>query len=645
MQPISLKTFNGLNINDGADYQAHLINAGVLPAATNVFVQNMQADAADSQGYTVGLRTPLVFIRIKDYADRHALGEQLKRWLKRGTRGRLVATFTDDGLDYFLNCAVVNIIQEQGNPLVYIAQLESADTAWRAVDPDTDTWNVTGVGGTHDITVGGGDETRLSLTLTSVTGGVVGYDYQNIYRLTAVKNINYGTRPWCININSSTLVGAGKLRADMYDYQVLVNGKVVPRWIANPNTASTNIWFNAPIGRGEELTLKTAIASSGNISAIVFQATTANKEALKRMPAAGVIYHGTEWLSYTRKDSVNCKVTGIKRGIYGTTKQAHSANDVFVLIPAVIVTRYGNASATDPSLDDDSYDDNEPLFDLSSSNNTQWVYTASTKFYDPDRPDAPGGWSPVLERAGDVSATYAVKENAESGDAAMGGIMGSYYKNGAWQSETGKAGWILQCPGGFSEVTMTGRKYLTVTGRFPAKAGLQRSADGATWYSVYNESAPGTLSSWSSFTRTAVSVATTSKHLFFGLQGTVTKATSALAMIEGLTGTVKFYTTNLPSGALLGETGNFSLDLEFSNQETSDSILLDYPMVLNTAFDLDGELFTVTYDGANMSDAMRLNDEGRSVWIRLIPGTNTLELTSPDAGTLTVDLRWYRRRL
>jgi hypothetical protein len=645
MQPNQTKTFNSHNINDGVNYEATIMNAGVLPSASNVFIQQAQADAVDSGGYSVAVRTPLVYIRIKNYANRHALGEQLKRWFRPGTRGRYVTTFKDDGMDYFLNCAVVNIVQEQGNPVAYVAQLESPDTNWRAVVADTDTWHVTGTGGTKTINVLGGDETRLSVALTSTTSGVIGYDFQNILQLPAVAGRNYGTRPWCININSAALVTAGKLRADMNDYRILIDGAQTNRWIVGKNTSNTKIWFNAPIGRGEQFALKTAIAATGAVTYIQFDVTNANKAALARMPVKSIVNHGTEWFSYNGVDTVNCRLKLIGRSLYGTTPQLHAVGSVFTIIPHMIATKYGNAIATDPSLADVNYDYTKPIFDLSLSDNTQWVYTAATKFYDPARPYAPGSWRPVLQRLGDVSNYYSIKGNAESGDPALGSLLACFLKNGAAQTETGKVGFLLTCPGGFSEISMTGRKYSNrSSGRWPAKAGCQRSDTGATYYPVFNEAAPATLSTYITFTQTAVAVATTSTILFIGLEGTISASAGALAMLEGLTVTVKFFSANLPSAALLGETGNYSLDETLENTTIGDQILLDYPMLRNAQMVLDGENFTVTYYGHPMSGAMRLDDEGRSVWMRLQPGNNVLSLTSPDLGTQDLALSWYRRR-
>ena len=142
----------------------------------------------------------------------------------------------------------------------------------------------------------------------------------------------------------------------------------------------------------------------------------------------------------------------------------------------------------------------------------------------------------------------------------------------------------------------------------------------------------------------AVSITTTSKYIFFGMDGTINVLLNAFAMLEGLTATVEFYSTNLPTGAFLGETSNFNLDISLGNQTTGDIVYLDYPMITTKVFLLDGENSAATFDEQNMHDAIALNDEGRSVWLRLATGNNTLELISPDCGTLTIALSWYRRR-
>jgi hypothetical protein len=60
---------------------------------------------------------------------------------------------------------------------------------------------------------------------------------------------------------------------------------------------------------------------------------------------------------------------------------------------------------------------------------------------------------------------------------------------------------------------------------------------------------------------------------------------------------------------------------------------------------LDGENYLASYDGHGAHRSIRLDDESRAVWLRLKPGENELEITSPGVGTLAVALSWYRRHL
>lgn len=645
MQPNTVKTLFGHNINDGTNYRAVIMNAGALPDASNVWIEEQSADSVDSGAFTVSLRNPLVMIEILNYSNRDALGEQLKMWCKRGLRGTLVTTFKDDGYDYLLNCSAVNIVQDAQYAQIYVAQLESGDTDWRAVVADTDTWSPTGTGGTKTITVAGGDETRLIASLTATTNPTIGYLYQNLYRLVDMPGVNLGMRAWCLIVDTATLYAAGKIQIDCDDLRIVLDGKETKRWIADPNTTTTNIWFNMTLGPGYSLILDTAIGATGDIATMTFNKTASNMKALSALPNKGVLYDGTEWISWNGKTLSKYQLMGIRRGVFGTTLQSHTTGSTLRYIQHTIVMKYGNVAATAPALDDENYDDDKPIFDLSISDNTKWIYTASTKFYDPDFPNKTGSWTPVLNVLGTDSNYYWIKQDAESGNPAIGSKLACWLKSGVNQTEAGRAGWMLKCAAGFYRVTMTGSKYRSTT-RWPAFAGLQRSIDGNTWLNVWVDATPTAAGAWQALaSHSAVSINTTNKYLFFGLNGTIKVLTNAYAMLEGLTATIEFYTANLPTGTFLGNTESFGLDLAFENQTMGDIVYLDYPMLKTKTFLLDSENYDVTVDGQNMHDAMSLDDEGRSIWMRLAKGSNVLAITSPDCGMLDIALSWYRRRL
>lgn len=640
---VNLKRFNGVTLNISG-IQAVILNAGMSPNANPVFIEQAQADQNFSGAYSVNVRDVAVQLTITDATNRDAHITTIKGEFKRGMSGPLEATFSDNGLDYLLNCVVVTPpTQNTDFPNMFTVVLQTGDSAWRAVTADTDSWSVTGTGGTKVVDAGLGEETALIASLTATTNPTVGYLYQNIYRLVDVPAVNYGNRSWCLTVDCAALIGAGKMQADCDDLRIILDGKETKRWIGTVS-ATTNIWFNITLGPGYSLILDTAIAATGDITTMTFKKTAASLAVLKALPNRGILYDGTEWLSWNGKTVNKYQLKRIKRRIFGTTWQAHATGSTFKYIQHTIVMKYGNSAVSAPSLTDPNYDIDKPQFDLTSSTNLKWVDTTATKFYDPDYPSKGGSWTPVLSVLGDVSEYYMITGNAETGDPAIGALLSCWLKQGINQTEKGRVGFMMGCAGGFFKITLTGRKYRS-TARWPAFSGLQRSINGKVWYNVWVDAKPTLNATWTALaTHSAVSITTTSKYIFFGIDGTITVLTNAFAMLEGLTATVEFYSTNLPTGAFLGETTSFNLDIALSNQATGDIIYLDYPMIQTKVFLLDSENSVATFDEQNMHDAMALNDEGRSVWLRLSKGSNTLELISPDCGTLTIALSWYRRR-
>lgn len=640
----TVKTWDDHSLNSSA-YRAVLLNPHGTPGASPVFLTETNADSVDAGVYTVDTQTLVLAIEIRDYADRHGLISQLKGWFKRGGRADLVVTFSDDGIDYQKNCRVVNLVQEPGYPLRYLATLESGVSAWRAVDPDTDTWALTGAGGTNVIDVGGGDETRLILELTATAAPASGYFKQNLYRFVNVPGIDFGYRPWCIVVDTATLVTAGKMRSDCRDLRIYNGELEIKRWIDTPNNANTKVWFNASMRAGFSLSLKTSVASSGDIALLQFVITPTNRALIAKMPDEGFVYHGTEWFYYKGKHVNRCYLYIKKRGVWNTVKQAHSAGDTFAYIQNPIRMVYNNASATDPASEDADYDAEKPMFNLNTSTNAKWVYDATTKFYDATTPRRTGQWALVSRKLGTVSKLYHIKGNVETDDPAMGIKVGSYQIGTLWRPDNVELSFILACPAGFDKVTATGRKYKNTTQWMPA-TGFDRSIDGVTWFALWAETTPTALATFQSWaTHSSVSITNTAKYIRFSVVGIFPRTANAVALSEALTVTAEYVSANLPSGSFLGEVDNYQLDLTLSNDLSDDELTLNYPAIYNKPFLLDGENFVASFDDANAHRALTLDDPGRSVWLRLLPGSNTLTITATDLGTVSGNLSWYRRRL
>lgn len=640
----TVQTFNDHTLNS-ASYKTVLLNPHGMPGANPVFLAETDADSVDAGVFTVDTQTHVLSVEVRDYANRHSLISQLKSWFKRGTRANLVVNFSDDGLDYQKDCRVVSLSQEPGYPTRWLVTLQTGVSAWRAVDPDTDTWALTSTGGTKAISVGGDDETRLILELTATAAPASGYFKQNLYRFPNVVGIDFGYRPWCIVVDTAALVTLGKMQADCNDLRIYNGETEIKRWIDGPNTTATKVWFNLSMRSGFQLSLKTAVASSGTITSLAFAFNPTTRLLIARMPEEGIVYHGTEWFYYRGKNANACILYVRKRGVWNTTMQAHSAGDTFTYIQNPIRMVYSNASATDPAAADNDYDDEKPVFNLNSSTNTKWVYDATTKFYDPEHPNRTGQWKPVIKKIGTVSKLYHVKEDAETGDPAMGIKAGAFQTASLWRADTVELSFVLSCPAGFNLLSSTGRKYRN-TVRWMPNTGFQRSADNLNWFDLWVETTPSAPLTWENWaTHSSVSVINTTKYLRFVVNGIFLATRYALALTEALTATPEFVSANIPSGAFLGEVDNYPLDLELSNDLSEDALTLSYPAVYNKPFLLDGEAFEATFDNANAHRAITLDDEGRSIWLRLKPGTNTLTISATDLGTVSGSLSWYRRRL
>lgn len=643
----TVKTFNGNTLNS-ASYQTVLLNPHSSPAAKPVYIEQANADALASGLFTVDVQNKILAIRIKNYANRQALKQQLKQWFKRGTQGDLVVTFNDEASDYQLTCTVLQISPDPDDPMVFLATLQTSTSAWRGVAAETEaTWEVTGTGGSLALDVAGHEDTFLSVTLTATAGPASGYLKQNIYRLVNPPGIELGRQAYCITLDTQALVTAGYLQADCDDLRIvdLSTGQELKRWIVGPNTTTTKVWVVLDFKLGFSLILNQTVANSGDISSLQFKVTADTKAKIAKMPKSGVIYRGTEWFAYNNTDAVNCRLSIAQRGLFGTTLSSHAANDVFYYIQYPLVFKYGNSSATSPATDDADYDDIKPLIDLTNSTNLQWIWDASHPFYDPDHPNRACAWKFSEKKLGPESKVFYVEQDAASGDAAIGFKVASYKVGAVWKSETVTLMASIEHKGTPSTVSMTGSKYRS-NANWPSGNLVLKAVKGTQRTTLWSETKPASQATVTAFTRNSVAVPAGATMLELIFSGGYPGADSAYALAEALSCTLDIPSTYVPSGAFLGETDSYPLAIVVSNGANDDAFTLSFPMLLNVPFVIDGEARSVSYDGVSAHSAMILNDESRSAFLRLKGGqSNTITIAGADVGDLDVDLSYYRRRL
>ena len=682
---ITIKTFNGHAINDGASYEAKDINGAftTLNSAKPTWIPQDKSDQIYSGTYTVDTRTLVIAVKIIG-SDKNALAATLRVWLKRGSYGNLVVTFSDDSTDYQLPCVVTSLVSKPSDSYDgdYVVSLQTSTTAWTAVTASTDTWSyVPDTAETKTIEVGGTDTTKLIAAITPTGNPAAGYLYQANYLLSNVAGGNFGHMyPHCITVNTAALVTAGYMQASCNDLRVYLNGVSVPRWITGANTSTTKVWCNVALKLEYALTTNqawapwsnTPITINNSIPYLQYYAT----QYPSVFPNSGNIRIDREVFTYSsyRIETGYGSCYGLwgyiftitSRAAYGTTAAAHAQTAPIYKSTNSIVLMYGNALAEDPAASDVNYDTYKPVFDLTTSDNTKWIYTSTTGFYDVKRPGAWKYAASGIAAANNRSYHYDYyQENIDSGSAAMGFKLSSYKSGNAWTALTNAyIAWYMIHVAGISKLTVTGykkRNMINWLGTLnianpPALAGLQKSADFVNWTNVWTEPTSGSAGVWQAI---ATSGSATVNNwyariiLAAGTAGLPKPTTDIAALgygcennLEISSATVEFVQGNLPLG-VLGDTVMDHIHLVgmIKNTTNSNAVQFDFPMVKNKTFTFDSETAEATYEGNNAYNSIAINDNSRSTWIGLEPGHNSLTIDSGSMGDSTIALSWYRRRV
>jgi hypothetical protein len=722
-----VKTFDGHNINDGTSYRTLLLNPHGMPSAVPVFLEQVNADSLDAGLYTVDVQSKVLTVQVLNYGSRFSLIAQLKTWFKRGTQGNLVVAFADDpSTDYQLTCRVVSLVQDPDFPSWFQVILQTGTSAWRSVTEFTQaTWTATGTTETQDISVGGKDESYLSVAITAAGGPASGYLYQDIYRLPNTPGLVHGFIPWVITKDTASLiadnsnkcqinqggginasvttipydtvtgsipsVGMGyvdseqiswtgktgttsgnltgvtrgiggttaashadnaeikvsKMLANCADLRIVdINtGQELKRWISSPNNASTKIWINLDLAKGFSLTLLTSVSGVGVVSELKFTVTDDTKAQISEMPKQGIVYHGNEWFAYSDTDPSTCRLIVSQRGLFGTTEESHSAGVAFLYIQYPLLMKYGNSSVSAPSASDANYDLTKPFIDLANSSNTQWVWNGTNPFFSKALSYRTAAWNIAQRSLGNFSIYYDYDPTIPA--SVMWFRVQSFSSVGVWQAENVEFTGTFYRAAGITSITMTGRKRRQ-NDNWLTDVGMRSSLDGVNFDDLFTEATPSTAGVWEDWTNnsTPTSTPTGSKYVQMLFRGGYPPSIKEHANLQALTCTAVFNSANVPTGAFLGESGAIPLVVTLQNETTGDIVYLNFVMKLNKTFTIDGETKVVDYDGFSAFGALTLDDEGRSIYLRLQGNaTNTIRITGDDLGTLDIDLSWFVRRL
>lgn len=441
----------------------------------------------------------------------------------------------------------------------------------------------------------------------------------------------------------NAVMSLSKMLANGADVAVQVDGQLVNLWIDGINTATTKVWIAQNWQPGQSGTLAVALPNNGTAVDVAFGSTTANKNLLTALKTAknSVFWIGTEAFTFSpgNVDIVGNKIASCIRAQKNTSFAAHSVADVIIWIEHDIWLLYGNPAGSPLVVDNTQ----QPLLDLHNSTNTSWV---QANFFDTAsaRPAAWGG--AVISSAGGKSVVYTGNQTALANPSTeLGMSLVNYVSANTWKAETASIAWSFYHPAGITTVSMAGSKRLISGTSWPALAGLQKSSNGNTWLTVWNEAIPVSLNAWSAFTHNAQTLSGTYTNIRLALSGSVQALASNEADIQGDTITLALDSSRTPVVSLQQENNIYYLSAKLTNTTTGDYILLSWPMALNRTITVDCGKKTVTYDdGSNAIAALTISST-RNDWLTLAPGNNVYQYDDTGIANITIVTTYNDRNL
>lgn len=625
------------------NFSAYILYPKPLRMGANAEFQEVAGTHAEYTGKSFGGGYLTILVKYEgDFADVHDREFELSRLMNTMKEDpyKLLAQDTEDSdREWYVMATPISITQENNSAIVVLALEEPF---WQVETPSTKAWAVTGTPDTDSVDcIGEYADPIFEITPTSAKS--VGYLYYRFVEILPGSTTKVmPNHPFLLTtLDTASLVSGGKAQSDGDDFRFILNSAEYPIHFGTGtkafNTSTTNIWTALDMPLRVTLTLKTAIASSGDISEIEFAVTQANRLALMKLPASGILKivtgGGYEYFTYTRKIINSYKVTGVKRKAKLSSEIAHSAGDTVYWLPFDAWFVYGNSSATAPEYDNTK----KPILDLELSTNTSWVYTEFME----DGVSRPGAWQKsAIYTLLKKSYPYTGSHGVNASPATEAGLkMETKAVAGIERAESATNSWMLYCPVGIITIaSMTLDKYRELNW-FPTTT-IEKSLDGITYTVAQTLTTPGSRATWTGQTITSLSMSGTYPHILFKQSGTLPAYATNKAMAEIQGCTVTLSSSYAPTATVRSENNTYYLDAKISNTTTGEAIYINLAMKLNETMTIDcGERTVRLQDGTRMQAAIRLDDE-RVDWLRFNYGTNNLSFE--DTGTLgvTIDVSW-----
>lgn len=554
---------------------------------------------------------------------------------------RFYDTLTDDQVEYLYDAGAdladdplgvarwVSVMPENSDPfsqggkatLDLVTTLAiHGDQRWRSRDGDYAHWDVTATPSTKSLTIYGEDEAYPILYIKPNTLRTTGFRFERwvpiVWKTTAAsyQGILLGT------LDTATLIAASKMQSDGDDLRLYVDGSEADRWISGIDTATTKIWATLSFEAGLSVTITDSMGSGDTITELEVN------EDITEWPSTGIILLGSEAFTYTSKDEALKTFLGVSRAARGTSAAAHTAGDTAWWIQHDIFIRYGDTALTAPTVPD-TY---KPMWDLSSSGNSSWVFAY---FGDDDNPNRPGTWQ---FNSGGYCYYY-------SGD------------HGTWVSpweELGNNCYPTGISAGFGDFRLDLAAGLITSANFqngekkhntlPASTTAKIRSYNGSYTDHYSIPLPSTAGVWESWSYNLASVpANTTRVMLY--QYSLAGAGQSWYEASDITVGVDF--SSVFTVSIGAEQSIYSLDCTITNNTTGKVIGLTVSMRLNEILEVDTDRKRITNltDGTNQRAGLTTIGGTRKAWLALVPGANTLQYEESGVQGISIDVVWDRR--
>jgi len=624
-----VETYGGHDINDATNYKAGF-TPGDVWGLPDVSVNSIPRTGAWPilGNISRGPVTITLFVKIVPSAPAtiRTLRAQLLRWFDPEDNAVNKLVITDDGTErpryvdvICKSCSPYQIKGTASSVGFKVSLVVSGDVRWRLTSDVTTTWLITATGQTKVVPNAGEDDAYPVYNIMPTAAKATGYTYRQWFPI-KWRSTNSGYKyPIKAIRDTDALIAAGKMQADGDDLRIFSDGVEIDRWLADINTATTDIWFNLDFARAPTLALKTAIAGAGSIDSIEFT----DEIEVSLLPDRGIIMIGTEAFVYTGRSLIDASVTGVTREAKGTTIAAHNIADSCYWIQHDVYMVYGNPALVNPIVTDA----NKPCFELDLSTNTSWVYETfgrTGSVYS-------GRWIGTgnLLLTGGIGR-YVTTERAEEIIGAPYPVMGIWKDYDSSSGEYFKKSWYLTNPCGIINAAWTnGKKRAEDIAEFICYCRYAVRGESG-WRIQYTIPAPTVPNVWEAWTKAAAAAWSEADTIELGL--VIYDSDVEIGDV-----TVTLSATDTPEITYGAEQGNYELDCTLTNNTTGEALYINFVMDEDTVLEIDtyNQVITWLKDDSRQYQAIS-KSSNRKQMLKLLPGNNTLQFD--DVGTDTVTI-------